>query len=139
MDILSLPFSQFLGLELVTQDGQQRVGLNPQQHHQNHLGTVHAGVIYSLAEIPSGHCLLNEFDLNSDNVLAVVRSATVKYRRPAVGRLTAIGTINAETREKFAAQLSEKGRAFISVQVSVQSAEGDVLSAEFQWFGSRES
>ena len=72
--------------------------------------------------------------MTADEVLAVVRSATVKYRRPGSGRMTAVGTISADAADEFLAKFQDKGRAFVTVSVRVSGAEGDVLTAEFHWF-----
>lgn len=137
MDILSLPFNEFLGLQLIEIDGCQVVCLDAQTHHQNHLGTVHAGAVYSVAEAAGGQALLQQVDLKLDEVLAVVRSATVKYRRPATGQLTALGRISDAAVEQFLTQFQEKGRGFVDVPVRVSSAGDDVLTGEFQWFVTR--
>lgn len=137
VDILSLPFNEFLGLQLIEIDGGQVVCLDPQSHHQNHLGTVHAGAVYSVAEAASGQALLQQVDLKLDEVVAVVRSATVKYRRPATGKLVAVGNIPDAAVEQLLTQLKEKGRGFVDVPVRVASDGDDVLTAEFKWFVTR--
>ena len=50
MNILDLPFNQHVGLTLARHDGQEVVCLEPEIQHRNHLGTVHAGALFSLAE-----------------------------------------------------------------------------------------
>ncbi len=138
MDVLKLPFNEFLGLQLIQQDGREVVCLEAQDHHQNHVGTVHAAASYALAEAASGHALLNSIDLPTKEVQAVVRSVTVKYRRPGSGRLSAIGTISPESAIEFLQKFVERGRAFLTIPVCVSGADGDVLTADFHWFVTRQ-
>ncbi len=42
MNILDLPFNQFVGLAFVQRDGRDVVYLEPEDHHLNHVGTIHA-------------------------------------------------------------------------------------------------
>ncbi|MBP86638.1 MAG: hypothetical protein CMJ64_07980 [Planctomycetaceae bacterium] len=138
MKILELPFNQHVGLTLTQHEGQEVVCLEPEQHHYNHLGTIHARALYSLAEAASGHALLNRIELRRDETFAVLRSANVKYRRPAHDRLIALASIAANASAMVTRQLEAKGRAFIDVQVRVVSGESeDVFAGDFSWFVSR--
>ena len=78
MNILELPFNRHVGLSLTQHNGQEAVCLEPEEYHRNHLDTIHAGALYSLAEAASGHELLNRLDLNPNEAMAVLRSAKVK-------------------------------------------------------------
>lgn len=53
----------------------------------NHIGTVYAGVLYSFLEASGGALILTSLDM-SRWVPVIVESA-VRYRRPALGALTA--------------------------------------------------
>jgi hypothetical protein len=67
--------------------------------------------------------------------LAVVRHVEVKYRRPALGELTAKAEVAPEEAERFRDTLERRGRAAIEVHVQVFGAdEGITLEAAFEWF-----
>ena len=135
MNILELPFNQHIGLKLTQHEGQEVICLEPDAYHRNHVGTIHAGALYSLAEAASGHALLNRIDLKPDETTAVLRSAKVKYRKPATERLIALASVDESTVSACAQQLEAKGRAFIDVHVRVLSGENDeVFAGEFSWF-----
>lgn len=139
MDILRLPFNQHLGLEMTWHLGVEVVSLTPRPHHMNHVGTVHAGALYSLAEAASGHALLEHIPLPLEEAAAVVRSAEVKYRRPASGRLVAVADVDDESSSQFRTRLEAKGRATLSVTTCILCGEDDqeVFRGEFVWFVSR--
>ena len=99
----------------------------------NHLGSIHAGALFTLAESQSGLTLIEGF--GKVNVKALLRSSSIKYRAEATSKLTAIGSINPKDIEKFNTQLNNKGRALIDVAVKVLNSEKHtVLTATFNWF-----
>ncbi len=138
MNILELPFNQHLGLAMVQRGREQVVSLEPKPCHLNHLGTVHAGVLYSLAEAASGHELQNQLGQFSDDLFAVVRSSNVKYRKPADGRLVALANIDNAKALACRQRLSDKRRAVVDVLVQlVLDDDTLVFAGEFSWFVSR--
>ena len=135
--ILELPFNQHVGLSLIMEEGEEVLSLEPQDCHLNHLGTVHAAALYSLAEAASGHALLKQLELNSSAVIPVLRSSTMKYRRPANRALLALATIDEEKVSEFDAQLNARGRLFIEVSVRIMSGSVEVCQGVFSWYVSR--
>ena len=133
MKVTDLPFNRYLGLR---SDGSVlTLPADPKYH--NHLGTVHAGAQFSLAEAVSGQWLLDRFGDAAADYLAVVRHAEVKYRRPAAGELTATAHVSPEDAERFRDTLERRGRASIEVRVQVAGADGVTLEAAFEWFAQR--
>lgn len=140
MNILEVPFNLHLGFTFAEHDGKDVVCLVPQPSHLNHLGTIHAGALYSLAEAACGHELMNRIGSISDEVFAVVRAAKVKYRKPANGRVIGVVDLDHDTVTAFVEKLQAKGRAMIEVPVRVISDESvEVFTGEFSWFASLEA
>lgn len=139
MNILDLPFNQHVGLGLTRYGETKVVCLEPESLHCNHLGTIHASAVYSLAEAASGHECLNRIGLNPSETTAVLRSAKVKYRRPANDRLLGLAVIDDGSIRLFNQQFAEKGRSFIDVHVRVIAGDGEeeVFAGDFSWFVSR--
>jgi acyl-coenzyme A thioesterase PaaI-like protein len=134
MNVADIPFNRFLGLQ---SDGSV-LKLPAGPEYQNHVGTVHAGAQFSLAEAASGHWLLTKFGEAAPDYLAVVRHADVKYRRPAAGELIAKADVSPEEADRFRDTLQRRGRAAIEVPVLVTGADGGVtLEATFEWFAQR--
>jgi len=129
-----IPFNQFLGLRL---NGSE-LALPADPKYQNHLGTVHASAQFSLAEAASGQWLLENFGDSAADYLAVVRHVDAKFRRPALGELTARAEVSPEEAERFQDTLQRRGRAAIPVHVQVQNADAEItLEATFEWFAQR--
>jgi acyl-coenzyme A thioesterase PaaI-like protein len=134
MDVLAIPFNRFLGLRA---DG-TALTLPEDPQYLNHLGTVHAGAQFSLAEAASGQWLLGRFGGAAADYAAVVRHADVKFRRPATGELTAQASAPPEEAERFLEMLTRRGRATIEVRVQLLGSDGIVtLESAFEWFAQR--
>ena len=134
MNVVDIPFNRFLGLR---SDGFV-LTLPADSNYQNHLGTVHAGAQFSLAEAASGQWLLGRFGDRAPDYLAVVRHVDVKYRRPATGELSATADVSPEEAERFQDVLERRGRAAIEVRVQVTDADQSLtLEATFEWFAQR--
>jgi len=134
VDVTAIPFNRFLGLRA---DG-ATLTLPADPNYQNHVGTVHAGAQFALAEAASGQWLLSHFGAEAAGNRAVVRHADVKFRRPATGELTAHADAALDEVERFLDTLSRRGRAAIEVHVRLLDAEGSVtLEASFEWFAQR--
>ena len=135
MDVASLPFNKTLG---ITADG-PRVLLPPKAEHLNHVNTVHAAVVYAVAEGASGHCLLQRFPEIAESFGAVLRGSTVKYRRPANpdSPLCGVGSLNEDDAISFLETLHSRGRASVEVAVSVTQKDAETFTGKFNWFAAR--
>ncbi len=137
MDVTQLQLIASLGIKN-SPDGSHLV-MAPSEIHWNHVGTIHAGAIYSLAEAASAHRLLLEFpDLSPDGT-AMLRSAEVKYNAPARGELRANAEIARESLEKLRRRLQRKGRGSVNVTVVVFEGDVEVFIGTFNWFVSTEN
>jgi len=136
MDVSTLPLNKHLGLSISPSDGTPTVILRPRAHHLNHVGTVHATVIYGVAEAASGCCLLARFPSLVDSLVAVLRTSAAKYRRPASpdGDLRASGTLWEESAVKFFERLTSRGRASVDIEVSVAQDDTELFTGTFGWF-----
>lgn len=136
MDVSTLPFNKYLGLGIGPSDGKPTVILQPCAHHLNHVDTVHATVIYGVAEAASGHCLLARFPSLVGSFIAVLRSSSAKYRRPASpdGDIHARGTLSEESAERFHERLTSRGRASVEIEVCVTQNDTDLFTGTFGWF-----
>ncbi len=132
MDVAKLPFNALIG---VGRGADGALALPSDPKYGNHLGTVHAGALLTLAEAASGDFLLREFGDLGFPVVPVVRRMEAKFRKPAQGAIRAVATMPAEARVDFLAALTGKGRALVSVNVEVHDESGThALSSTVEWF-----
>ena len=127
--IENIEFVKYLGIR---QEGTY-LTLEPKKELLNHIGSIHAGAIFTLAESQSGFTLMEQF--GETNVKALLRSSSIKYKEEATSKLTAIGSIEPKDIEKFSTQFYNKGRALIDVTVKIlDSNDSTVATATFSWF-----
>ena len=91
MNILDVPFNQVVGLSVVKDESGEHVCLDPTERHLNHVGTIHAAALFSLAESASGHALLTRTGLDPNRTLALLRSASVKISKAGGGAFSCAG------------------------------------------------
>jgi acyl-coenzyme A thioesterase PaaI-like protein len=131
--VTELPFNRLLNLEATDEAG-KLLRLPAGGQYLNHLGTVHAGALLSLAEAASGEFLLRALG-GAGGVVPVVRRMEAKFRKPANGAVTASASVAAGAIEELRAGLSAKGRALIAVSVELHDASGThALTATVEWF-----
>lgn len=136
MDVTMLPFNKFIGLKYSDNPGYLLM-LDNKTEYLNHLDTVHASAQFALAEATSGHYLLEQFAGISD-IIPVVRKVEIKYRKPTVGIIYSRARFLNTEKTDFLETLKQKGRALLSVEISLFNTEGViVMQSIFEWFISK--
>ena len=133
MDVTRLPFNEFIGLKL-SDEPNYLLKLDDRAEYLNHLNTVHAGALFTLAEATSGHYLLGQFDELPD-IVPVVRKVEIKYRKPAIGAVYSNAAFLNTGKSEVLEALAQKGRVLLEVEVSLYDRSGTtVMQAVFEWF-----
>jgi acyl-coenzyme A thioesterase PaaI-like protein len=134
MDITALPYNQFLGIERAPEEG-RLLALPDGAHFTNHLGTVHASALMSLAEASSGEALIRAFGDVATSIVPVVRRFECKFRKPARGRLTSSVSFSGQMDSDLRQSIDAKGKAIVELAVDIyDEADTRVLSAVVEWF-----
>lgn len=133
MDVTKLPFNEFIGLKL-SDEPNYLLMLDDRAEYLNHLNTVHAGALFTLAEATSGRYLLGQFDKLPD-IVPVVRKVEIKYRKPAIGAVYSNAAFLNTGKSEVLEALAQKGRVLLEVEVSLYDRSGTtVMQAVFEWF-----
>jgi acyl-coenzyme A thioesterase PaaI-like protein len=135
MNVTDIPFNKFLNIAAAVGPEPALLELNPSACLMNHIGTIHAGALLTLAEASSGEWLMRTFPEFKDRTIAVVRRVEAKFKSPMNGKITARAVTAADEMRQAAKSLAAKGRAIIPVTIEVVDAENTVgLVATFDWF-----
>lgn len=137
MNILTIPFHEYLGLEVA--EPPNLLQLNAQPYHANHLGTIHASVLIALAEAGSGMFLVQHLSDGTEkvgeNIFPVIRRIEAKFHQGGQGTIYARCMLEAKELDGVRAELKEKRRAKVLVPMQVVDASGKVLlSVSYDWF-----
>lgn len=134
----TVPFAKLLGIDLNAIDAHAAsASLEPAAHLNNHVGSFHAGAIFTACDTASGAALAGALLPVIMKTRFVVRDASITYLKPAKGRLVAEGRLVRPASDVLT-ELERDGRADIAVQVEVQAMSEldpplDVARATFNW------
>ena len=131
MNATDIPFVRHIGIK----SEKSELSLAFDDNVLNHINTIHASAQFTLAETQSGLHLQKLFPELEGKVLPVLREAQVKYKKPALEKIFAFSSVDAEAVEKFRMQFEKKGRGLLEVHVEVKDVNG-VLTCQgvFTWF-----
>jgi acyl-coenzyme A thioesterase PaaI-like protein len=124
----AIPFNGHLGLEVnEVAPGRGVVTLPELPELQNHVGSQHAGALFTAGEAASGGAFLGSFAEHLASVTPLARSAEIDYRRIARGPITATATLGGDVPE-LVARLDADGRVEFPVDVELTDGGGDVVA-----------
>ena len=130
----TVPYALHTGV-VVEEVGQgvARASLEQRQETSNHLGSQHAGALFTLGEAASGAAMAGGFAERILELQFIAANASIAYTRVAKGAITANGAVEAPLAELHA-QLREAGKAQFSVIVTMTDAGGDeVAKMKVDW------
>lgn len=136
--VADVPLSNLLGIEVSPEPG-ATLSLSHQPCLSNHIGTMHAGALMTLAEAASAEFLLRRFGARKD-VVPLLRRFEAKFCAVAKGTISAKAGADEQALERFERDLAARGAGLVSVKVQLYDEAGTrVLDAEAKWFaGARE-
>ena len=86
----AVPFARHVGVELLEiGDGTASAALEQREDVSNHIQSMHAGAMFTLAEAASGAALAGAFGPAILQLRPVAKTADIAFRKVALGRLTA--------------------------------------------------
>ena len=121
----AVPFAGFLGIEyddVAPGRAVLRLADDPAKH--NHIGTLHAGALFSLAESASGVCVIATIADRLSGVTPLAARAEITYRQVARGDVTATATLGMPVADLLA-ELDSAGKVRFPVEVELTDARGE--------------
>src|SRR5262245_51249321 len=90
----AIPFVGFLGLEfLELGPGNAKVRLPERPELENHVGSQHAGALFTVAEAASGGAFVGSFAERLGELTPLAKAASIDYVKIAKGPIDATGTL----------------------------------------------
>jgi acyl-coenzyme A thioesterase PaaI-like protein len=129
----AVPFARTLGIEFVEvvaeADGGVRavVRLPDAPEHHNHVGGPHAGAMFTLGETASGAVVLAAFGQVLDRAVPLAVTATIAYRKVALGPVRATARLGRAAAEVLA-ELDAGRRPEFPVEVEIGAEDGTITS-----------
>lgn len=124
----TLPFVRLLGISIDDIGaGTSRVSLPDDPKLHNHLGTQHAGALFTLAETASGAAMAGGFAELILGLRPVAKSSRIEYQKVARGATRAEGRVPGDL-AALKAQLAQDGKVAFPVAVDIFDSEGTLAA-----------
>jgi uncharacterized protein (TIGR00369 family) len=130
----AVPFAGHLDLEITeVREGEATVVLPDRPELKNHVGSQHAGALFTAAETASGAAFVGAFAERMEDVTPLARSAEIAYEKIANGPITATATLGVDAVEALAT-LDAEGKVEFPCEVELSDGDGQrVASATVHW------
>ncbi|WP_251373670.1 YiiD C-terminal domain-containing protein [Janthinobacterium sp. JC611] len=124
----TLPFVRLLGISIdEIGAGTSKVSMPEDPKLNNHLGTQHAGALFTLAETASGAAMAGGFAELILGLRPVAKSSRIAYQKVARGATRAEGRVPGDL-AALKAQLAQDGKVAFPVAVDIFDAEGTLAA-----------
>jgi acyl-coenzyme A thioesterase PaaI-like protein len=130
----AVPFAGFVGIEISSiGEGESLVVLPERPELGNHVGSQHAGALFTAAEAASGAAFLGAFAERLGDVTPLARRAEISYERIARGPIEARATLGVPAAEALAT-LDADGKVVFPCEVTLTDTDGNqVATASVDW------
>ena len=125
----AVPFVGYLGVEVVEiAEGEATALLPDRGELLNHVGSQHAGALFTAAETASGAAFVGAFAERMGDLTPLARSAEISYEKIANGTITAKARLGIPAAEALAT-LDAEGKVEFPCEVELTDADGTVVAA----------
>jgi acyl-coenzyme A thioesterase PaaI-like protein len=125
----AVPFAGHLNLQITEiSEGEATVLLPDLPELKNHVGSQHAGALFTAAETASGAAFVGAFAERMGDVTPLARSAEIAYEKIANGEITARARLGMPAAEALAA-LDADGKVEFPCEIELTDSEGTLVAA----------
>lgn len=130
----AVPFAGFLGLEITSIAPGEAVVILPERAElTNHVGSQHAGALFTAAEAASGAAFVGAFAERMGEVTPLARSAEISYEKIARGPIEARAKLAVPAAEALAT-LDAEGKVEFPCEIELADESGtQVATATVNW------
>jgi thioesterase domain-containing protein len=98
----------------------------PLAGNENHIGSMYAGALFTLAEIPGGALFLTSFD--ASKFYPIVKEMNLRFRRPATGDIVVEARLSDEEIERLQNEAQANGKAEYVLELQLTDGSGEVVA-----------
>jgi uncharacterized protein (TIGR00369 family) len=130
----AVPFAGFLGVEVTKLSAGEATAVLPERAElKNHVGSQHAGALFTAAETASGAAFVGAFAERMGDVTPLARNAEISYEKIAKGPIEAKATLGVPAEDALAT-LDAEGKVVFPCEIELTDADGQrVATATVQW------
>jgi acyl-coenzyme A thioesterase PaaI-like protein len=124
----AIPFNRFIGLAVEdVAEGRGVVRLPDSDDLHNHVGSQHAGALFTAGEAASGATFAGAFAERLGEIVPLARSASISYLKLAKGPITATGSLG-EDKQSLLERLDADGKVVFPVEVELTDESGTTVA-----------
>lgn len=125
----AVPFVNHLNLEIAgIGEGEATVVLPERPELVNHVGSQHAGALFTVAETASGAAFVGAFAERMGDVTPLARSAEISYDKIASGPITARARLAVPAAQALET-LDAEGKVEFPCEIELTDGEGNLVAA----------
>jgi thioesterase domain-containing protein len=122
----TIAFVQRMGLKVLELQPRYVKLMVPLKSNENHIGSMYAGALFTLAEIPGGALIISTFDVSQ--YYPVVKEMTLRFRRPAIGDATIEMSLSEEEVSRIRTEASANGKSEFVLSGEIKNAGGETVA-----------
>ncbi len=98
----------------------------PLAGNQNHIDSMYAGALFTLAEIPGGALFMTSFDVT--RFYPIVKEMNLRFRRPATSDIYVEARLSADEVERLQTEAHSHGKADYLLELQLTDSSGEVVA-----------
>jgi thioesterase domain-containing protein len=122
----TIPVLDHMGLEVIEADRGRAAARVPMAGNGNHVGTMYAGVLFSVAEMLGGALSLATFD--PARFYPIVKDLRIDFRRPATTAVTARAELSTDEIARVGEAAERDGKGEFVLRAELTDEEGTVVA-----------
>lgn len=122
---LAIPFARRCGFKVVELERGYIRAQVPIGRNRNHLGTMYAGALFTLAEIPGGVLVLFDF---AGRFVPILERFDITYIGAAKSDVTVECQLSPETLDQLETQMTQSGRASFELVSTMTDSAGKLVA-----------
>lgn len=119
-------FVERIGLKALVMEPRRIKLALPLEGNANHIGSIYAGALFTVAELPGGALFLTTFDV--ERFYPVLKAMNIRFRRPAFSDVTVEVSLAEEEVQRIAEEAERLGKSEFTLSVEVRDADNQVVA-----------
>ncbi len=132
-----IAFVERMGLKVLELTSGYVKLMAPLSGNENHIGSMYAGALFTLAEMPGGALILTTFD--PTKCYPIVKELTIKFLHPAQSDVTIEMSLSQEEAHRIVDEISDNGKADFNLHGELKDESGTIVATSLGLYQLRAS
>ena len=119
-------FVERMGLRVIELEPRSVKLSVPLQGNENHIGTMYAGALFTIAEIPGGALFLTTFDVS--RFYPVIKEMTIRFIKPAKTDVTIGMVMSVSETKRIVSEAEKNGKAEYVLEGEIKDTNEEVVA-----------